>query len=59
MSGRIKVPLTLVALVAVSGCAQQTLMSGSNLGTAGNKAALAMEQAAVLSSDQEIGRAHV
>jgi hypothetical protein len=52
MSGRIKVPLILVALAAVSGCAQQTLMSGSNLGTAGNKAALAMEQAAVLSSDQ-------
>jgi hypothetical protein len=52
MSGRIKVPLLLVAVAAVSGCAQQALTAGSNLGTAGNKAALAMEQAAVLSSDQ-------
>jgi hypothetical protein len=52
MSVRIGIRLMLVAAVAVSGCAQQTLTAASTLGTAGNKAALTMEQTAVLSSDQ-------
>lgn len=52
MSGFKNLPKVLFLVVAVGGCAQQTLTAGSNLGTAGNKAALAMEQAAILSDDQ-------
>jgi hypothetical protein len=46
---------TLAIVVLLGGCTQTTLTAGGDLGTAGQKAALAMKQATVLSDDQLAG----
>jgi hypothetical protein len=45
----------VAVVVLLGGCSRTTLSDGSDLGAAGQKAALAMKQAAVLSDDQLAG----